>query len=90
VRGVHETGADVTSARAWDWIGAGRRRFPHGLCALQFISEFTQRFVRGLPRLALLPTAVRINKPKEMPRTESPEVVNSWTTEIEQKNGFHN
>src|SRR5439155_7355304 len=29
-----------------------------------------QRFVRGLPRPALLPTAAWINKPKEMPRTE--------------------
>ena len=49
-----------------------------------------QRFVRGLPRPALLPTAAWINKPKEMPRTESPEVEDSLTTDIGQTNGFHN
>jgi putative transposase len=49
-----------------------------------------QRFVRCLPRPALLPTAAWINKPKEMPRTESPEVKDSLTTDIGQKNGFHN
>ena len=49
-----------------------------------------ERFVRGLSKPALLPTAAWINKPKEMSRTESPEVENSLMTGIEQKNGFHN
>ena len=49
-----------------------------------------QRFVRGLPQPALLPTAAWINKPKEISRTESTEIMNSSMTGIEQKNGFHN
>lgn len=48
------------------------------------------RFVRGLPQPALLPTAVWINKPTEMSRTESPELANSSVMAIEQENGFHN
>jgi putative transposase len=48
-----------------------------------------QRFVRGLPKPALLPAAAWINKPKEMSRTESAEVVNPSVMGIEQKNGFH-
>jgi putative transposase len=49
-----------------------------------------QRFVRGLPKPALLPTAAWINRPKEIPRTESTELLNTSITRIEQKNGFHN
>lgn len=49
-----------------------------------------QRFVRGLPKPALLPTAAWINKPKEISGTKSAEVMNSSLTGIEQKNGFHN
>ncbi len=49
-----------------------------------------QRFVRGIPKPALLPTAAWINKPKEISPTESAEVVNSSMTDIEQKNGLHN
>jgi len=48
-----------------------------------------QRFVRGLPEPALLPTAAWINKPKEMFRTESTEAVNSLMVGLEQKNDFH-
>ena len=36
-----------------------------------------QRFVRGLPKPALLPTAAWINRPKEIPRTESTELLNT-------------
>lgn len=49
-----------------------------------------RRFVRGLPRPALLPTAAWINKPKEISGPKSAEVTNSSMTGIEQKNGFHN
>src|SRR4030095_14200022 len=49
-----------------------------------------QRFVRGMPKPALLPTAAWINKPKEHSRTESAVVINSSMTGVEQKNGFHN
>jgi hypothetical protein len=49
-----------------------------------------QRFVHGMPKPALLPTAVWINKPKEISRTESAEVMNLSMTGVEQKNGFHN
>jgi hypothetical protein len=52
--------------------------------------RYAQRFVRGLPNPALLPTAAWINKPKEISGTESAEVTNSSMTDIEQKNGFHN
>ena len=48
-----------------------------------------QRFVHGLPNPALLPTAAWINKPREISRLESPEVMNSSMTGIEHKNGFH-
>ena len=48
-----------------------------------------QRFVRGLPEPALLPTAAWINKPKEISRTESAQTVNSLMLGIEHKNGFH-
>jgi putative transposase len=49
-----------------------------------------QRFVGGVPKPALLPTAAWINKPKEISRTESAERLNPSITTIEQKNGFHN
>jgi putative transposase len=49
-----------------------------------------QRFVRGIPKPALLPTAAWINKPKEISPTESAKVVNSSMTDIAQKNGLHN
>jgi putative transposase len=52
--------------------------------------KYPQRFVRGQPRPARLPTAAWINKPKEMSPTESPDVGNSLTMGIEQKNAFHN
>lgn len=49
-----------------------------------------QRFVRGMPNPALLPTAAWINKPKEISGTKSAEVMNSSLTGIDQRNGFHN
>jgi len=49
-----------------------------------------QRFVRGLPQPALLPTAAWINKPKEIPPPESVQALNPSITGIQQKNGFHN
>lgn len=49
-----------------------------------------ERFVRGLPKPALLPAAAWINKPKEMARTDSAEVLDTSITGIEQKNGFPN
>jgi len=49
-----------------------------------------ERFVRGLPQPALLPTAAWINKPKEIPSPESVQAFNPSIIDIEQKNGFHN
>lgn len=69
---------------------AEKRREQRAAVLQQAYERNPQRFVRGLPKPALLPTAAWINKPKEMPRTESPEVGNSLMTGIEQKNGFHN
>ncbi len=49
-----------------------------------------QRFVRGLPQPALLPTAAWINKPKQNHLPESTEPRNSSIITTEQKNRFHN
>lgn len=49
-----------------------------------------QRFVRGLPQPALLPTAAWINKPKQNHLPESTGARNSSILATEQKNGFHN
>ena len=47
-----------------------------------------ERFVRGLPKPALLPTTAWINKPKEISSTDSAKDVNPSMDDIEQKNGF--
>ena len=70
-------------------LAANRREQRAGILK-QAYEKNPQRFVCGLPSPALLPTAAWINKPKEISRTESPEVMNSSMTGIEQKNGFHN
>jgi putative transposase len=49
-----------------------------------------QRFVRGLPQPAPLPTAAWINKPKQNHLPESTGARNSSILTTEQKNGFHN
>jgi putative transposase len=69
---------------------AQKRREQRAVVLKEAYEKNPERFVRGLPKPALLPTAVWINKPKEMPWTESPEMGNSLMTDIEQKNGFHN
>jgi putative transposase len=69
---------------------AEKRREQRAVVLKEAYEKNPERFVRGLPKPALLPTAAWINKPKEMSRTESPEVGNSLMTGIEQKNGFHN
>jgi putative transposase len=69
---------------------AEKRREQRAAVLQQAYETNPQRFVRGLPRPALLPTAVWINKPTELSRTENPEVPNSSVMVIEQKNGFHN
>jgi putative transposase len=47
-----------------------------------------ERFVRGLPKPAPLPTAAWINKPKEISSTDSVKGVNPSMDDIEQKNGL--
>jgi putative transposase len=69
---------------------AQKRREQRAAVLQQAYERNPQRFVGGLPKPALLPTAVWINKPTEMSRTESPELANSSVMAIEQKNGFHN
>ena len=49
-----------------------------------------QRFVRGLPQPAPLPTAAWINKPKPIFLPDGSQTTFSSITTIEQKNGFHN
>jgi len=71
--------------------GLAEKRREHRAGVLkQAYEKNPQRFVRGLPNPALLPTAAWINKPKEISRTESPEVMISLMTGVEQKNDFHN
>lgn len=71
--------------------GLAQKRREQRTVVLQHAYErHPQRFVRGLPKPALLPTAAWINKPKEISRIESAEVVNAAMTDIDEKNGFHN
>lgn len=71
--------------------GLAQKRREQRTAVLQVAYEKNpQRFVHGLPKPALLPTAAWINKPKETSGTESAEVKNLSMTGIEQKNGFHN
>lgn len=69
---------------------AEKRREQRAAVLQQAYERNPQRFVRGLPTPALLPTAAWINKPKEISRTESAGGVNLPMTGIEQKNDFHN
>jgi len=71
--------------------GLAEKRREHREAVLkEAFGKNPQRFVRGLPKPALLPTAAWINKPKDIPQTESALVDNSLITVVEQKNGFHN
>ena len=71
--------------------GLAEKRREQRAGALQVAYEKNpQRFVRGLPKPALLPTAVWINKPKEISRTQSAEIVDSSMIGVEQKNDLHN
>jgi putative transposase len=69
---------------------AEKRREQRARVLQEAFEKNPQRFVRGLPKPALLPTAAWINRPKEIPRTERAELLNISITGIEQKNGFHN
>src|SRR5207253_11343619 len=48
-----------------------------------------QRFVRGLPQPAPLPTAAWINKPKPILLADDAEPENSWIMTAEQRSGSH-
>jgi putative transposase len=69
---------------------AQKRREQRAVVLTEAYERNPQRFVRGLPKPALLPTAAWINKPKEIPPAESAAILNPSITVIEQKNGFHN
>jgi putative transposase len=68
---------------------AEKRREQRAAVLEQAYERNPQRFVRGLPKPALVPVAAWINKPREMPRPESSAALISLTAGIEQKNGFH-
>jgi len=68
---------------------AEKRREQRAVVLKDAYEKTPQRFVRGLPQPALLPTAAWINQPKEMSRRESAEVANSLMMGVQQKNGFH-
>jgi putative transposase len=67
---------------------AEKRREQRAAVLQEAFEKNPQRFVRGLPKPALLPTAAWINKPTS--RSESTEPVNSPIRETEQKNDLHN
>ena len=69
---------------------AQKRREQRAVVLQEAYERNPGRFVRGLPQPALLPTAAWINKPREIPPSESAEAVNPSLTGIEQKNGFRN
>ena len=86
----HHSGLGYLTPYEVHW-GLAEKRRDQRAGVLQLAYERNpQRFVRGMPKPALLPTAAWINKPKEISRTESAVVINSSMTGVEQKNGFHN
>jgi hypothetical protein len=68
---------------------AEKRREQRSAVLKQAFERNPQRFVRGMPKPALLPAAAWINKPKEISRTDDAVAENSLTTGIDQKNDFH-
>jgi len=86
----HHSGLGYLTPHEVHYGLAEKRREQRAAVLQQAYERNPHRFVTGLPQPALLPTAVWINKPKEISRTESEEVANSSMTAIEQKNGFHN
>jgi len=69
---------------------AEKRREQRAVVLQEAYERNPQRFVRGLSKPALLPTAAWINQPKEIPPAESVQALNPSITGIEQKNGVHN
>ncbi len=69
---------------------AVKRREQRAVVLQEVFTKHPQRFVRGLPQPAPLPTAAWINKPKELCRTDGPQPANSLLTGSEPKNGLHN
>jgi putative transposase len=85
----HHSGLGYLTPYEVHWGLAQKRRDQRAEVLKEAFERNPQRFVRGLPKPALLPAAAWINKPKEMSRTENAEVVNPSVMGIEQKNGFH-
>jgi putative transposase len=69
---------------------AEKRRLRRAAVLEQAYEKNPQRFVRGVPKPARLPSAAWINKPKEISRIESAEVVKPSLTAVEQKTFVHN
>jgi putative transposase len=69
---------------------AEKRREQRAAVLQDAFEKNPQRFVRGLPKPALLPAAAWINKPKEIARTGSMETPNALPVVMAQKNGLHN
>lgn len=86
----HHSGLGYLTPHQVHYGLAEKRREQRAGVLQQAYERNPQRFVRGLPQPALLPTAVWINKPKEISRTEDPEVENSSMMVVKQKNGLHN
>jgi putative transposase len=81
----HHSGLGYLTPHEVHYGLAQKRRQQRAGLLQQDYERNPQRFVRGLPQPALLPTAVWINKPKEISRTEHPEVRNSSMMGVEQK-----
>jgi len=86
----HHSGLGYLTPYEVHWGLAQKRREQRAGVLQVAYQRNPQRFVHGMPKPALLPTAAWINKPKEISPTESAEAMNSSMTGVEQKNGFHN
>jgi len=86
--GHHHSGLGYLTPYEVHYGLAEKRREQRAAVLKEAFAKNPQRFVRGLPQPALLPTTAWINKPKAIPQTESLEAINSSTVGAEQKNGF--
>lgn len=86
--GHHHSGLGYLTPYEVHYGLAEKRREQRAAVLKEAFAKNPQRFVRGLPQPALLPTTAWINKPKEIPQTESLEAINSSTVGAEQKTGF--
>jgi len=86
----HHSGVGYLTPYEVHYGMAPKRRDQRAEVLKEAFMKNPQRFVRGLPQPAPLPTAVWINKPKPIFLPEGSQTTISSITTIKQKNGFHN